>query len=59
MSGLIEVLGFVLELVDVLAALGDGFEVLFHDVDCVVDLLLMERAVSDCALLGMMRADEP
>lgn len=39
LGGLVQVLGFVLELVDVLAALGDGFEVLFHHVDCVVDLL--------------------
>lgn len=40
---LVEILGFVLELVDVLAALGYGFEIFFHDVDGVVDLLLMER----------------
>ena len=39
LGGLVQVLGFVLELVDVLAALGDGFEILFHDVDGVVDLL--------------------
>ena len=39
LGGLVQVFGFVLELVDVLAALGDGFEVLLHDVDGVVDLL--------------------
>ena len=39
LSGLIEVLRFVLELVNVLAALGDGFEVLLHHVDGVIDLL--------------------
>ena len=39
LSGLIEVLGFVLELVDVLATLGDGFEVLFHNINSIVDLL--------------------
>lgn len=39
LGGLVEIFGFVLELVDVLAALGDGFEILFHDVDGVVDLL--------------------
>ena len=39
LRGLVEVLGFVLELVDVFAALGDGFEVLFHDVDRIIDLL--------------------
>ena len=39
LGGLVEVLGFVLELVDVLAALGYGFEVLFHDIDGVVNLL--------------------
>lgn len=50
LGGLVEVLGFVLELVDVLAALGDGFEVLFHDIDGVVDLLLIESGVSNCAL---------
>ena len=33
-----------------LAALGYGFEVLFHDVDCVIDLLFMQSGVSDCAL---------
>ena len=41
-----------------LAALGDGFEILFHDVDGVVDLLLMGSSVSDCALKGMRRANE-
>ncbi len=47
---LVEVLGFVLELVNVLAALGDGFEILFHDIDGVVDLLMLKKDVSDCAL---------
>lgn len=41
---LVQVLGFVLELVNVLAALGYGFEILLHDIDGVVDLLL-SRAV--------------
>ena len=50
LGGLVKIFGFVLELVDVLAALGDGFEILFHDVDSVVDLLLMGSIVSDCAL---------
>ena len=36
---LVEVLGFVLELVNVLATLGYGFEVLLHHVDRIVDLL--------------------
>ena len=50
LGGLVKVLGFVLELVDVLAALGDGFEVLFHDIDGVIDLLLMKSGISDCGL---------
>ena len=49
---LVEVLGFVLKLVDVFAALGDGFEILFHDVDGVVDLLEAGNGVSDCAFFG-------
>ena len=36
---LVQVFGLVLKLVYVLAALGYGFEVLFHDIDGVVDLL--------------------
>ena len=43
LRGLVEVLGFVLKLVDVFAALGDGLEILFHDVDCVIDLLWVEN----------------
>ena len=39
LGGLVQVLGFVLELVNVLAALGYGFEVFLHDIDGVVDLL--------------------
>jgi len=39
LRGLVEILGLVLELVDMFAALGDGFEILFHDIDGVVDLL--------------------
>lgn len=58
LGGLIEVLGFVLELVDVLAALGYGFEVLFHYIDGVIDLLLMGSSVSDYALSRVRRADE-
>ena len=58
LGGLVEVLRLILQLVDVLAALGYGFEVLFHDVDGVVDLLLMENDVSDCTLWGIRRADE-
>ena len=50
LGGLVEIFGFVLELVDMLAALGYGFKVLFHDVDGVVDLLLMQSGVSVCAL---------
>ena len=44
LGGLVQVLGFVLEPVNVLAALGYGFEVLLHDIDGVVDLL-WSRAV--------------
>lgn len=47
---LVEVFGFVLQLVDVFAALGNRFEVLFHDVDGVIDLLLIESGFSDCTL---------
>ncbi len=43
LGGLIKVLGFVLELVDMLAALGYGFEILFHHVDCVVNLLCTDH----------------
>ena len=39
LGGLVQILGFVLELVNVLAALGYGFEILLHDIDGVVDLL--------------------
>ena len=38
-----------------LAALGYRFEVLFHDIDGVVDLLLMERSVSDGVHFGGVR----
>ena len=47
LGGLVQVFGLVLELVDVLAALGDGFEVLFHHVDCVVDLLWKVRVLAE------------
>ena len=50
LGGLVEVFGFVLKLVDVLAALGDGFEVLFHDIDGVVNLLEKESGISYGAL---------
>ena len=51
MRGLVQVLGLVLELVDVLAALGDGFEVLLHHIDCVVDLLERKRKVRKLTFL--------
>jgi len=40
LRGLVQILGLVLQLVDVLAALGDRFEILLHDVDGIVDLRL-------------------
>lgn len=43
LGGLVQVLGFVLKLVNVLAALGYGFEVLLHDIDGIVDLLGWRR----------------
>ena len=51
LGGLVQVLGFVLELVNVLAALGYGFEVFLHDVDGVVDLL-WRRAMLAIVLCG-------
>lgn len=50
LGGLVEVLRFVLQLVDVLPALGYRFEVLFHDIDGVIDLLLIENGISNCTL---------
>ena len=39
LGGLVKVFGFVLKLVNVLATLSDGFEILFHNIDGIVDLL--------------------
>ena len=50
LGGLVEVFGFILKLVDVLAALSDGFEVLFHNIDSIINLLETENGVSCCAL---------
>ena len=45
LGGLVQVLGLVLQLVDVLAALGDGFQVFLHHVYRVVNLLERERNI--------------
>ena len=50
LGGLVQVLGLVLELVNVLATLGYGFEILLHDIDRVIDLLLTMMFVSSHTL---------